>query len=89
MKTPNHLGIVVVREDVRDQRPALVRGERTIDQGFPRWNAVAMRGSCQVKTRVLAELKLTSRMMFSVRVDAGRRPCSNIVVSISIYRRSK
>ena len=40
-KTPNHLGIVVIIEDVRDQRLALVRSERAISQGIPRWNSVA------------------------------------------------
>ena len=39
--------------------------------------------------RVSPEPKLTSRMKFSVRVDAARVPDPNTVVSISIHRQSK
>ena len=33
----NHLNLVVVREDGRDQRDAFIRGEGVTNQSFPGW----------------------------------------------------
>lgn len=89
MKALNHLGIMVVRENVRDQGSALFRSERAINQWLPWWNAAAMQKPGQDDTPVIAELKHTSRMKLSVRVDARGLPDSNIVVSVPTFRRLK
>ena len=37
----NHLSIIAVGEDIRDQGDALIRAEGTINQAFPDWNSAA------------------------------------------------
>ena len=50
IKRPNRLGILVVREDVRNQGPALGRSGRVINQGLPRWDPAAALKAGQADT---------------------------------------
>ena len=49
----NRLNLIVVQEDRRDQRYALVRGEEVIDQPFPHWVFTAHEGPFKLTNMIV------------------------------------
>ena len=83
----NHFSFMTVREDDCDQGDTLIRGEGTNNQPLPRWNVTTHEG--QANTRMVPELRLTSRVKFPTLLDVGGLLDPSIVASMPKTHLSK
>lgn len=88
MKTSNHLNLIAVGKDVRDQGNPFARSERRIDQSSPCRGPTAREERVRCVRMIESELNPTRRMKFVTYADASEAPYSSIFVSMPIDRLS-